>query len=258
MAWLEGWGKRFPISVYNSGSAGPYDVTTTIPASLDDFWDTIDSSGNEIRVTRADGVTAATYQWDSFTLSTRTGTLSVNATTLGAANVTVLWVYYDNAGAASGAGSFTPAAAKTPVIAQAPAGGLVLVARPELPGATAPAQRVSKSTGAGVFLWWELVDLLPPIGRKAWDAPRLEEPAYLTWTIEQAGSPVGAMLSASTTHLVEVDGKTYVAVYAQAGTTANDYTGILTVSTVLPGTSHTVHRVIEARCLIQVLDPDET
>ena len=85
MGWLDGWGKRIPIAVDNSTPSALNDVSVPIPEDWDDFWDTIDSSGFEIRVTEADGITAVTaYQWDSspaFSKANKTGAIQIDGLT---------------------------------------------------------------------------------------------------------------------------------------------------------------------------------
>ena len=60
MAWLDGWLYRMPIAIDNTTAAATHDVTIPIPGDLDLFWDTIDSLGDELRLTNADGITVLT------------------------------------------------------------------------------------------------------------------------------------------------------------------------------------------------------
>ena len=81
MAWLKLSGStlpfaaRFPIAVDASalGASTDKDVTVTIPKTLELFWALIQSSGDDIRITDADGITLVDYDWASFTYASRTG-----------------------------------------------------------------------------------------------------------------------------------------------------------------------------------------
>ena len=104
------WTHRFPVMVDNSaGSTGAIDITVTVPPALEAFWDAILSSGNDIRVTDANGSTLLTYQLAAgFSATTRTCVIQVdNWTPPAASSMPVIWVYAGNADAASAAGSFT-------------------------------------------------------------------------------------------------------------------------------------------------------
>ena len=56
--------RRVSISLDGNGASANYSVT--IPSQLDDFWETVDASGAELRVTDADGVTVITYDLSGF------------------------------------------------------------------------------------------------------------------------------------------------------------------------------------------------
>ena len=142
MAWLSGWSYRVPISVDMSAlsESGTNDATVVLDATWDHFWATIDTDGDEIRVTAADGTTAATYQWQAGTFSkaSKTGTIDIdNAPYSYAPSVTKLFLYYGNSGAASGAGSVQLSSAKTGYIDLLASANLVRVAG-ESPGALVP------------------------------------------------------------------------------------------------------------------------
>ena len=132
MSWFNAnWGYRQAIVVDNLGGASTIDVTATIPADFDPFWQNVLANGFDIRVTLADGKTLATFDVDSFNQTNRTGTIEIdNASAADSDAMLVFWLYWGNAAAANAATTFTPSSAKTGHIVPncMPAGFLVTAA----------------------------------------------------------------------------------------------------------------------------------
>lgn len=61
MSWYSSnWRYRASISVDNTaGAGGAIDITASIPTNWDEFWDNVLSTGNDVRVTDADGETCS-------------------------------------------------------------------------------------------------------------------------------------------------------------------------------------------------------
>ncbi len=103
MAWLSSvWKRRLAITIDNSTAATPADAQGNIPKDLIWFWSVIDTSGNELRVTAADGVTALTYDivasgGGAFSKTNKDGRIDIDGMTMPATNSMVLaWLYYDS------------------------------------------------------------------------------------------------------------------------------------------------------------------
>ena len=115
MSWYSSnWSHRQAIVIDNLTGAGTIDVTASLPADFDPFWDNVLVSGNDIRVTLADGKTLATYDVDAFNAVNRAGIIEVdNLTATSSDAMLVLWLYWGNPAASSATTTFTPSAPKT-------------------------------------------------------------------------------------------------------------------------------------------------
>lgn len=259
MAYLDGWTRRACV-IFQTTTGATKDAEFTIPASWDDFWDTIDTAGAQLRVTKADGVTGVTYQIGtkvSWSKANRLGNIEIEDLVFATGSAGVLWLYYGNATATDGAGSFT---ATTPteifVIVRRPTQPTITAA-PAAPGELTPRIRLAKTTSDVRYIAWDITnELAPPVGT-AYDGGKFEEPAALDFDVVQSGSPVGTMYTDANVYASEVDGRIYALTLIQAGTDANDYTAVLKVRTTIPDTANTIHRTLEYRALLSVNDPAE-
>lgn len=140
MAWFSGWSYRQAITVDMSGKsgAGTNDMQVTIPTTWEHFWDTIDSSGNEIRVCSADGTTELAYEWKTITKATKTGVLDVDDVAYSnAPSVVMVFLYYGKSGASDGSTVFSLTAQVTGYI-ELLEGYNTIRAASETPGALVP------------------------------------------------------------------------------------------------------------------------
>lgn len=114
MSWLgSGWNVRIPVIVRGVASAGTGDIQITVPVDCGLFWSNVASTGADIRITAADGVTTQTYQRSSWTYASKIAVLQVDNFSFPAAGDCLLWVYVGNSSAADAAGSFTAATPAT-------------------------------------------------------------------------------------------------------------------------------------------------
>jgi len=110
MGWLdEVWQQRQPFTDGFEYTPGTFSFQIQIPASWDTFWDVIDASGDELRITEADGVTPIAYTMASFSVANRTGTITLDQGSLPTSGVMyVRYLYFDSTSAqGSGTGSIT-------------------------------------------------------------------------------------------------------------------------------------------------------
>jgi len=239
------------VSITLDSTDASVDYTVTIPLDWSDFWDDIDSSGLEIAVTDADGLTQLTYQWSSFTKSTRTGVLQIDNYTSPVNGVAQVFLYWGMSGATTGAGSFVASAPRSGYI---DLGSVVrpIVTAPERPGDTQPRNTISKITGETVWIWMDFGHELITRDQPSDTHNQWEEIDGVTYSVLLAGSAQGSMVAASAPRVH--DGR-FVRVPVTGGTTDTDYTLSVTVSTTYP--SQMSGRTLVRRALLKVYDVSE-
>lgn len=273
MGWLAGWSYRVPIAVDNTTPAATSDVQAPIPADWDHFWDAIDASGNEIRVTQADGFTPVGYQWAStpaFSKTNTTGLLEIDNLTCDGTNagMCVAWLYYGNSGASDGSSSFT---ASTPVdgfIQANRPGAFSLIAQPVRPGVPQPPVRFQKTTSERIVLWINVSRLLERRTTESAGHLEWEEVKLVSYLVQDSGGTddSGTMAEAAETRFVEVpsgrDRGFWIGMIAKAGTEDN-YSIQPTIRTVAPeidisGTAMVLgnYRILSPRAYLTVKDID--
>lgn len=247
MSWFNSaWDRRRAISVNNLTGSATIDVTATLPADDDDFWSTVKSAGEDIRITDSDGRTLLTYDLDTFSVANRTGTLEIDNWTPGSADAIVMaWLYYGNAAAAAASTVFAPAAAKTGTIALATPAVPIVGVTPERPGETTPRSKIAKISTETIHVWWDLRRVLQRRKDKFAGSDLLEEVSYANVEIyNAAGAAQVGMRTLAATLYVHPG---WVRTTILGGTTAVDYTAELVV-----GTSQ--GRILRPRALLQVRD----
>ena len=203
MAWLAGWSYRVPITANASALAGTgtKDVTCVMSATLSHFWANIDAPGAEIRVTKHDGTTALTYEWEaaSFSKVNMTGTLEIdNAPYYQAPSVIVAWLYYGNAGAADGHGAVVPDTPISGYIEELQAYHPILLSEKN-PGQTTPRDSVAVTTTETRPVSVSLAAMLRPVSQAVGGKMLGEEIADITAEVlNSAGAAVnGAVVVAN-------------------------------------------------------------
>lgn len=187
MSWYdEDFAKRAAISVHCPSASSSADVDVVIPPDWDDFWETIDSSGAELRVCDADGYTLLSYSVDngsggSFSKTSRLGRLRLDSVTLrNAIGVGLLWLYYDNTGASSAAVSTTISGALVGYIEQGRAPSDAIPFRPLEPGVSQPRVQRAKTPNETIGVWIDVTRALEHRRTATAGSDRWEEPWHVT------------------------------------------------------------------------------
>jgi len=214
------------ITVDHTGAvAAAFDATATLPAYWDQFWTTVQSTGNDMRVTQADGVTPVTkFDLNGFNSTTKVGTLEIQDTAGGQASL-LYWLYWGDSTLASGITPFVPASAKSAYIdLGAPARGFAVTVQPQQRmGDTTPITEVAKDPDSTIFVWFDFGPMMQRRAQPQQGSTELECISYATV------SATGGTATASATRFEGgSDRHTAVKVKFAGGTTANDY--ILTVT----------------------------
>jgi hypothetical protein len=269
MAWLKLSGStdpftlRFPIAVHNSSSTANKDVQVVIPPELEAFWEAIDSSGFQIRVTSADGVTALQYDWASspaFNKTSRVGTLEIYGgsgtptwSAVGSA-VSVLWVYVGDSDAGDGSSSVTISTPLTGYVTAA-APRAVIVAGSPPPGRATPPDRRSQRTTDKRGIWFGLDrNVLRTLRQPYNNHPQWEEVTRVTVTASTNGT--GTLTpDLDAVRFVEDNGF-YVQSVVSGGADANDYTLLTQITTVAPN-DDADEQIASGVCLVLVRDADD-
>lgn len=200
------WTRKVPISLVQTatdGTAADWDIT--IPSGLDDFWNTVDAAGNELRVTDAVGTLLA-YSLSGFNRTNRTGTIRLDGVANpAAAHVQLAWLFYGSTTNQGDGATGSGAGGKTGYIELARPGGPYVVRHaPQIPGTTLPVRTFHKSANEVADLW---VQLAAPRGAMLPynSSPGLECPRYLTQTVEDtsgATTPTSTMADISLARFV--------------------------------------------------------
>jgi hypothetical protein len=228
VAWYDtNYKYRVPVLIYSSGG-GTLDVRITVPPSFDLFWSTIQSDGDDIRVTTAGGVTLATYKWSSFTYATKTGTIDLDNVTIGAATATLVWLYWGYSSATSGASTFTASSPITGVIFPAEPTGKVYQYAPERPGASKPVIDIAKLPNESRLIWIDFRSVLARSSGGAQSHPQYDEVAQVAVDVQAATVSQASMVDQSKTVVI---GRGVVGALIKAGTSGTNYAMIVKVTT---------------------------
>jgi hypothetical protein len=221
---------RRPIAIDNSGgSSGAFGWSILLPKFDDLFWSNVRSSGEDMRVTAADGQTLITFEAAGFSQSTRTVTIEVASDTAEAGSAVLQrWLYWGNS-AVSTASTSVVAGAKTGYLDLGRPTERQIKVRPERAGSTRWQGRTAKSASEQVWVYFDLRDMLQTFtdnyGRKF----HYEEIAYVSYEVLAGGAAQAAMIDATSIRFI--DG--WCRVLVKAGTTGVNYTISLTVVTSL-------------------------
>lgn len=242
---------RVSITIDSTASASAGDVQILIPDTFSTFWDTVDASGNEIRVTAADGVTLLNYKLASFSKTNRAGYIQIDDFTPAEAKVCHVWLYYGMSGAASAAATFVYSASKTGYIYLGQP-GQVTKSIPERPGETQPRDVVSKTSAESVWLWFDFGPRLQARISPADGYFQFEEVYSAVYDVQLATASQAAMITTTSPKIVA--GR-FVQVLVSAGSSGSDYTVICTVNTRIP--PDLTAQTLQARAIIKVRNPAE-
>ena len=258
MSWNDSnYAYRAPFTVNNhSAQTAASDILITVPGDWPEFWDNVLESGNDIRVTRQDGITAETFGLGSFNKANRVATIQIQDKSLvdldSAAAVAAVsgWIYwgYPNADS-SGQTAFTPNSPMTgTIVVGTPGSGSqrVVTCRPEAPGSTTPRTEIGKMAGEEIHLWWDPSGVLATRRTPYQNSRAFEEIHNVTYRVDDGGNPQSGMIDSD----VRIAGPAYVRTVLKAGSSGSIYVAVLLVEL-------TEGRKLEFRCTVRVQDPVE-
>lgn len=239
--------RRSMVLVDNTAGGGAATNASISVAADWEGWAYVRSAGQDVRVTAADGVTAVTYDLESFDSSTRTGTIEVNGLSVTAGRLGVLWVYYGNATVADGQSSITLVSPVTGYLFPgAPvARGMHYTEEPQ--GATRPTPRFTKRVQEAGWIAVSFASALYPAQELRNDRQDYEELSEIVVDVQTGGSSQSSLFDATKTRGL---GKATILVWVKAGSADTTYTGIVRAYTNLG-------RVLEARFLLAVQNDTE-
>jgi hypothetical protein len=262
MGWYdETYTRRAAISL-DLNATTPLDFDVTIPSEWDDFWDTIDTNGYDLRVVGFDGKTVVSYLLDNgsggaFSKANRLGRLRIDALACPAITGNALiWLYYapSTTPQADGAvGSVTMASIRTAVIFQMGPSGWTFGHGPPSPGDQLR-RLITKTSSEVLSVWLDYSQFLARRLGPGAGGIRYEELYYATVDVlDSGGTTVATMFEAQRIAFIDSRRRSLVRVTIKAGTDATDYTLVVRVATIAHGGS-AVQQVLEDRIKIRVRD----
>lgn len=161
MSWLSGWSDRIAVCVVGA-TVATKDVQIKLTSVDRLFWAKVQSTGADIRITAADGVTVVTqYARGAWSFAAQTATLDINDYVFTAAGDYLFWIYIGNSAATDVSSAFAPAA---------PLSGYTDPARhisaytvtplAEQPGTTRPRQVIRKAPDDQLHVWIDCSNIL--------------------------------------------------------------------------------------------------
>ena len=250
MSWFDsGWSHRQALVIDNLSGAATIDATAALPADFAPFWDNVQATGNDIRVTLADGRTLATFDLDGWNHANKVGTIEIDNLSASSSDaMLVLWVYWGNGTAPAATTSFTPSTPKAGYFVPdcMPAGYLVTAA-PTRPGNAKPAQRVQKTVAEEIHVWWDLRGMLSRRNSAYNGSPLCEEIDNIALDVSTGGASQASMFDENETRVLTPG---LIRTSIKGGQDNTDYTISLTVVT-------TEGKTLNPRALLLVRNIDE-
>lgn len=254
--------RRAIITIPNSTGALA-DVDIDIPRSWDQFWDVIDSSGNELRVVDADSQTLLSYSVDdgsggAFNKASQLGRIRIDGWNPPGAGTYAIWLYWRSTSVlGSGAVSTTISGSIPGYIELSRPHDLVYQYKLQATSAGRPRDILVKTSGETREVWIEVTHALAPSRGGLNESRTYEEVTYATTQVlTTAGSDTPAMYSDTKLRFVydERQGRTYVKLYITGGTDGTEYTIAPLIRTTRPGESGEVHQTLQPRIGLAVRD----
>ena len=250
MSWYDdNYTHRAAVAIAN-GNDATVDVTIVLPSDWPLFWDSVLSTGYDIRAVNSDGSTVLDFHRVAWNYSAKTGTINIDAAAVGAVNgASVVWLYWGYASAADASSSFTlSGSAKTGTIEVGTPGGgsqLLVKAQSQSAGATSPRTEITKASAEVLFLWWDLSGVLSKRTTPYEGSRLLEEIKTATYdVITSQSSTFGDM---GTLASIQVVHPYYIRTTIQAGVHGTNYYSKLSITT-------TGERTLDFRVGIRVND----
>lgn len=261
MSWLDDeWDYRYPILIDNLVAAtAAIDVIITIPPELSEFWDNIETNGEDLRITDADGRTALVYDLadstgaGAFSKTNRDGRIEIDGWTPPAQQcMGVVWAYWKAAGSTTSTGltTFAPGSPRNGYLSPyVPSGDVFTWTKPDA-GRTKPADRVAITTLEILSPWLRVDQYLHGLSARYEGQLYGEEISYLQQQVLASGTDDPGRYSEADIRMV---GRGHV-MLSLDGTApmvdGTDYTLSLVVAT-------TEGRILNPRLLVQCRDTDE-
>lgn len=238
---------RFPVVLDGSATAaGSVDATIALTALAAEFWATIQSDADDVRVSRADGLAMISYDLESLNYAGKTVTVELDGLTHHVTNtMTVIWVYFGDSDATNLADGITASSPLTGYTLFTGPGEEPIYSLGSPAGTTATVNRRQKRSSETVFLWFAVGpfgDLAYPFKGRALPP---EGPQSLSSVATAVAGYVGTVTAAtSSIRLYQApSGEVFARVTASGGTTANSYDLVLTVVTTEGRTLNGVVRI---------------
>jgi len=159
MSWYKSgsdtFGFRTAVAVAGTGLVTTLNVTVTIPTDHALFWDNVQSDGDDVRFTEADGSTALVYERTTWDYANRSAVFKITAFNLtSAGDMGNLWMYFGNSTIASGSTAYGGGTLMTGQIITSGLTGQSLVIEPgSLQGDTTARYQLQKTPAEAVFVW---------------------------------------------------------------------------------------------------------
>ena len=167
----------------------------------------------------------------SFTYSTRTGVIEVDGATAPQTAMCVLWLYFGNASATSGAGSFTASGARTGHIVATVPGPSVPILQGLASGQRPPSVWVG-ATGESRRIWWDLTGILSPLRAPSEGQASGQEVQAVIADAQDAGAGASSLwVAGSERVIVTPDGRTLAGYITTGGADGGRYKDRLKVWT---------------------------
>jgi len=254
MSWFsEDWPRRAAVSINNISGGATIDAQLAIPSDWPEFWDHVQSDGDDVRVTKADGVTLLSYDLDSWNYSAKTGNIQIdgysgipNAGQDATLQVFIYWGHPD-APDASSVVSISSAKTMTVHLAHPGTGGYPMIrCRPPMIDVDTASFVITKQSTETIRVWWDLRDMMAVRGIRNESSKRLEEIDYFTFNVVTAiDEDAAAALFDETENFVA--SPHFISTLLKAGGDDSNYLMTLTVYT-------TEGRVLDFRATLKVND----
>jgi hypothetical protein len=254
--WMDtDWSYRAPALVDRSGTSGAKDAELPLVTAHQHLWDNVDTNGEDIRVTSADGETAIVYDLEALNKTSQVGTIELQAYN-GQDNAhQLVYIYYGATDKSDGSATFTPS---TPIdgtiTPEYPSSAHVLRLFPERPGDPNPRVVLSKHTTEVSHVYIPVDMAFAGLCADYNNSRGYEGLDYLTFTVTAAGSAQADMVDETAVRVCDCGGRgerLAIRVIVKAGASGTNYTGVLTLTSTL---GQVVVRTFE----IRVQDPVET
>ncbi len=230
MRWLDAdFSRRFPVVLDGSATtAGTVDAQIDLTGTAAEFWATIQSDADDVRVARADNIEGISYDLESLNYAGKTVTIELDGVAHHVTNtMTVVWLYFGDSDATNLEEGITTSSPLTGYTLFTGPGEEPIYSLGSPAGTTAPVNRRQKRSTEAIFVWFAVGpfgDLAYPYEDRALPP---EGPQSLAVT-----PPIGITAATSSIRLYQApSGEVFARVTVSGGTSPNDYDLVFTVVT---------------------------